>query len=99
MSIAGKVHHRPPRADHPSSTSPPPAGCLRGGATDIKTHAWFSGVVWDDVFACRVSAPFVPRVRGAKDTSNFDSYPDSDEEGAKRLPPKDAALFSDFDSF
>jgi len=40
-------------------------------------------------------------VRSAKDTSNFDSYPDSDEEtaGAKRLSPKDEELFGEFDGF
>lgn len=89
-----------PRVPRPAPASLR-AGCLRGGASDIKAHPWFSKVVWDDVFHCRVPAPFVPRVRSAKDTSNFDSYPDSDEEtpSAKRLAPKEDALFDEFDGY
>ena len=95
---------RPPLTRVPVCPAPPrhpSAGCLRGGASDIKAHPWFAKVVWDDVFHCRVPAPFVPRVRSAKDTSNFDSYPDSDEEtpSAKRLAPKEEALFDEFDGY
>ena len=38
--------------------SPHVAGCLRGGAEDIKEHAWFKGMNWDDVYQCKVRKDF-----------------------------------------
>ena len=43
------------------------------------------------------SPPFLPKVKDDKDTSNFDDYPDSDEDSAARLTPKEAELFVEFD--
>lgn len=78
-------------------------GCLRGGAADVKDHPWFhvdapnSRLNWDVVNAAGLTPPYIPRVRGAADTSNFDSYPDSDSEGrdTPSLTPSDAALFAE----
>eukprot|EP00913_Durusdinium_trenchii_P014226 g13350.t2 len=65
-------------------------GNLKNGAADIKEHKWFKdlshlefsadGSRWDDLLAKKVEAPFKPSVKGATDTSNFDDYPDSDQE-------------------
>ncbi len=65
----------------------------------MKEHPWFAGVRWDDVFNCRLTAPLVPKVRDANDTSNFDDYPDSDGDTAAKLGPKDAELFAELDKF
>lgn len=73
-------------------------GCLRGGATDIREHPWYARMDWSAVFNQSIPAPLVPRVKDEKDTSNFDDYPDSDEDTAARLAPKDAELFAEFDS-
>ena len=51
------------------------------------------------MYHCKLPAPFIPRVRGAKDTSNFDDYPDSEEDTAKRLSAKDGELFADFEGY
>lgn len=94
--------HLPDAPSHTVHTVTHPlhsAGCLRNGAGDVKSHPFFAGVNWDDVYSCRVPAPFVPRIRGARDTSNFDSYPDSDEDTAKRLTGKDAELFTEFEGY
>ena len=74
-------------------------GCLRGGAADIREHAWFTKLDWAQVLAASIPAPFVPKVRDEKDTSNFDDYPDSDGDTAGRLSSKEAELFVEFDSF
>nr|OQO16104.1 Protein kinase C-like [Rachicladosporium sp. CCFEE 5018] len=49
---------------------------LGSGPTDaqeIMSHAFFRGVVWEDVYAKKGAPPFVPTVKGRADTSNFDS--------------------------
>eukprot|EP00434_Breviolum_minutum_P029095 symbB.v1.2.025734.t2/scaffold2517.1/size77087/3 len=55
-------------------------GNLKNGAADIKEHKWFKDLSWDDLVAKKIEAPFKPAVKGATDTSNFDDYPDSDQE-------------------
>lgn len=49
---------------------------LGSGPTDaqeIMSHAFFKNVNWEDVYAKRVPAPFLPQIKSATDTSNFDS--------------------------
>lgn len=41
-------------------------------AGDIKQHAFFRGVNWDDMLAKRVPPPFYPTITDRLDTSNFD---------------------------
>lgn len=42
------------------------------GVEEIKTHPYFHGVQWDDVYHFRIQPPFFPVVQGDGDTSNFD---------------------------
>jgi len=82
----------------------PSAGCLRGGFNDIREHPWFAKLEWERLLAGGIPAPYVPRVKDEKDTSNFDDYPDSDSEvtgrdTAGRLTGKEADLFTEFDSY
>jgi hypothetical protein len=80
-------------------------GCLRGGAADVKAHAWFNAsqpdgrMNWDAVYACSVRSPFLPPLRDASDTSNFDVYPNSDGDTARDLSPENAALFAEIEDF
>lgn len=53
-------------------------GCGAGGAEDVKLHSWFNGVDWDALLRKQIQAPFVPPVRHAGDTSNFEEYPEDD---------------------
>ncbi|KAF9297992.1 camp-dependent protein kinase catalytic subunit [Mortierella antarctica] len=55
-------------------------GNLRGGATDIKNHAWFEGVNWDQVYSRQIEAPYRPTIRHEGDASNFDDYPEDAEQ-------------------
>ena len=47
---------------------------LGGGisdAEDVKTHRFFRTVNWDDLLQKNIPAPFVPKIRGDTDVSNF----------------------------
>jgi len=57
-------------------------GNLKNGVDDIKTHKWFKDINWADLLEKKIAAPFKPQVAGESDTSNFDDYPDSDEQPA-----------------
>jgi len=55
-------------------------GNLKNGVDDIKQHKWFKDLNWEDLVEKKIAAPFKPSVKGDADTSNFDDYPDSDEQ-------------------
>lgn len=42
------------------------------GAKEIKSHPWFSGVDWAAYLKMEVKPPFVPKIKGELDVSNFD---------------------------
>ena len=49
---------------------------LGSGPTDaqeIMSHAFFRTINWDDVREKKVPPPFIPTIKNATDTSNFDS--------------------------
>ncbi|KAF2746516.1 hypothetical protein M011DRAFT_494988 [Sporormia fimetaria CBS 119925] len=49
---------------------------LGSGPTDaqeIMSHAFFRNINWDDVYHKRIPAPFIPQIKNATDTSNFDT--------------------------
>ena len=48
---------------------------LGSGPTDaqeIMSHAFFHNVNWEEVLVKRVPPPFIPTIKNATDTSNFD---------------------------
>jgi serine/threonine protein kinase len=54
-------------------------GRTKGGITMILKHKWFSGFDWDALMNKTLEVPIKPKVKSWDDTSNFDSYPESDE--------------------
>jgi len=42
-----------------------------GDVEDVKKHAWFGGLVWDDLLAKKIAPRYIPKVRSEMDTSNF----------------------------
>lgn len=58
-------------------------GNLKDAVLDIKNHKWYSDVDWDDLLNSRMHPPFVPKIRSAGDTANFDTY---DDEKIKESP-------------
>ncbi|KAF8928344.1 Serine/threonine kinase [Haplosporangium gracile] len=47
-------------------------GAGPGDAEEIKAHAYFRDVNFDDVYHKRIPPPFLPMITSAKDVSNFD---------------------------
>ncbi|RGB43523.1 kinase-like domain-containing protein [Rhizophagus diaphanus] len=54
-------------------------GNLKDGSKDIKSHQWFKGIEWDKLIKLEVQAPYIPKVSGEGDASNFDIYPEERE--------------------
>lgn len=49
---------------------------LGSGPTDaqeVMSQPFFRNIVWDDIYHKRVEPPFLPQIKSATDTSNFDS--------------------------
>ncbi|CAG8984271.1 hypothetical protein HYALB_00010696 [Hymenoscyphus albidus] len=61
-------------------------GNISGGAARVKSHAFFKGVQWDEVYYRKYRGPIIPPVRYPGDTQCFDQYPD---EKAGREPYND----------
>lgn len=74
-------------------------GCMKGSSRSVKEHKWFSGLDWDAVYNGQVEAPFLPKVEGNGDSSNFESYPESVDDDCPTLTAEEAALFEDLEKF
>lgn len=74
-------------------------GNISGGASRVKSHAWFKNIDWDRLYNREVNGPIVPHLRGPADTRNFDEYePESSHRDAytKELSDKWDESFRDF---
>ncbi|OWA50444.1 cAMP-dependent protein kinase catalytic subunit alpha [Hypsibius exemplaris] len=49
-------------------------GNLKNGVNDIKNHKWFASTDWIAIYQKKIEAPFLPKTKGAGDSSNFDEY-------------------------
>jgi len=69
-------------------------GNLKNGVSDIKNHKWFVSTDWIAIYQKKIEAHFIPKCKGAGDTSNFDDY----EEEPLRISSteKCAKEFADF---
>ena len=56
-------------------------GCGAKGISELKGHAWFSALDWDDLDAKAVQAPWVPQLKNTFDSSYFDKF-----DASKDLP-------------
>ncbi|XP_069756781.1 cGMP-dependent protein kinase 1-like isoform X1 [Narcine bancroftii] len=59
-------------------------GNLKNGVKDIQKHKWFEGFNWDGLRKGTLTPPIVPSVTSPTDTSNFDSFPEDNDD-----PPPD----------
>ncbi|KAF9354393.1 Serine/threonine kinase [Mortierella sp. AD094] len=59
-------------------------GAGPGDAEEIKAHAYFRDVNFDDVYHKRIPPPFLPKITSAKDVSNFD--PEFTRESTSETP-------------
>lgn len=54
-------------------------GNLQNGTEDVKNHPWFQEVVWDRLLSRNFDTPYEPPVmHGRGDTSQFDTYPEEE---------------------
>jgi len=69
-------------------------GNLKNGVNDIKNHKWFATTDWIAIYQKKIEAHFIPKCKGAGDTSNFDDY----EEEPLRISSTEKCTkeFSDF---
>jgi hypothetical protein len=65
-------------------------GMLKGAAEDVKQHRLFSKIDWKALLAKKTPMGYKPSIKSAGDTSNFNSYPDSDSDNiSASLKPGD----------
>ena len=55
-------------------------GNLVNGVNDIKNHAFFKTFNWEKLMTEEILAPYIPKISGEGDISNFNFYPDSKED-------------------
>lgn len=53
-------------------------GMLKGGVEEVKQQKWFAKIDWKALLAKKSPMSYRPLVKSAGDTSNFNSYPESD---------------------
>lgn len=71
-------------------------GNLKGGAQDIKEHGWFGAIDYVKLANRQVRPPFVPKIQGEGDCSNFDKYPETNETYGVSGPDPYRDKFIDF---
>uniref|UniRef100_A0A8C9T620 cGMP-dependent protein kinase n=1 Tax=Scleropages formosus TaxID=113540 RepID=A0A8C9T620_SCLFO len=59
-------------------------GNLKNGVKDIQKHKWFEGFNWEGLRKGTLTPPIIPSVTSPTDTSNFDSFPEDNDD-----PPPD----------
>ncbi|XP_069609640.1 cGMP-dependent protein kinase 1 isoform X5 [Ranitomeya imitator] len=59
-------------------------GNLKNGVKDIQKHKWFEGFNWEGLRKGTLTPPIIPSVASPTDTSNFDSFPEDNDD-----PPPD----------
>ncbi|XP_029540570.1 cGMP-dependent protein kinase 1 isoform X5 [Oncorhynchus nerka] len=59
-------------------------GNLKNGVKDIQKHKWFEGFNWEGLRKGTLTPPIIPEVASSTDTSNFDSFPEDNDD-----PPPD----------
>ena len=69
-------------------------GNLKEGPQGIRDHVWYERFNWDRLESKKLEAPYMPPIRDALDTSNFDDY----EEDDRVMPYRDDGK-GWFDSF
>jgi cGMP-dependent protein kinase len=61
-------------------------GRTKGGASSVMKQKWFAGFDWNSLLQRKLEVPLKPDVKNCEDASNFDEYPEEDEDfGVSRL--------------
>jgi cGMP-dependent protein kinase len=54
-----------------------------GGATSVMKQKWFSGFDWNSLLERKLEVPLKPDVKDCEDASNFDEYPEEEDDFGK----------------
>jgi protein kinase A len=72
-------------------------GNLQNGTDDVKNHPWFSEVVWERLLSRDIETPYEPPIQAnTGDTSQFDRYPEEENNYGVAGPDIYNHLFPDF---
>eukprot|EP00760_Papus_ankaliazontas_P034588 PhM_4_TR7269/c1_g1_i1/m.39252/K04345/PKA; protein kinase A len=71
-------------------------GTLKNGVADIKNHPYYHGANWEKLFNRQYPAPIPVKAKNPGDTSNFEKYPESNEDRSAPLSVAQQAEFKDF---
>lgn len=74
-------------------------GNISGGVARVKSHPFFFGVVWEDIYNRKFRGPIIPPIRYPGDTQCFDRYPDERgdrEPYSNAMQRKWESFFKDF---
>lgn len=71
-------------------------GNLKDGVEDIKRHKWFADIDWKKLYNREITPPYVPPLKHAGDTSNFDMYEENPEPYGQTGPDPFSATFAFF---
>jgi len=71
-------------------------GTLKNGVSDIKNHPYYHGANWDKLYNRQYPAPIPVKAKNPGDTSNFEKYPESNEDKSTALTVAQQAEFKDF---
>jgi cGMP-dependent protein kinase 1 len=47
---------------------------------DVQKHKWFEGFSWEYLRSGALEAPYIPELKDNADLSNFDTYPEDDDD-------------------
>lgn len=64
-------------------------GNLKGGVNDIKNHRFFKELNWNDLLKYKIKAPYLPKVSGSGDVSNFAENDEPEVEDAIAIKPSE----------
>lgn len=53
-------------------------GNLQHGSRDVFNHEWFKEVDWNRLYNRAIPAPYIPKIAGDGDSSQFDKYQEND---------------------
>lgn len=67
-------------------------GCLKNGVKDIINHKFFYDFDWKNLLFQNLQPPYIPEIRNGADTSNFNVYPESDNNAPFLKQDKDPFL-------
>lgn len=58
-------------------------GRTKGGASSVMKQKWFSGFDWNSLLERKLEVPLKPDVKDCEDASNFDEYPEEEDDFGK----------------